>query len=237
MQKDIKNQNTGSESTFAERAVNFFLNLSAPEKLSPNLGTMNPYENEAVQNIVTEFYNKFYKDNNKRIILLGINPGRFGGGVTGISFTDPVALEEYCGIPNNFDKKTELSSTFIYSFIRSFGKTEDFYARFFISALYPLALIKDGKNYNYYDDKNTYEYLKPLIADSLKKQAAFGISTEFAVSLGRKNFKYLDEINKELKLFKKVYMLDHPRFIMQYRRKALQEYINEYLSVCNNYKS
>lgn len=226
------NNKSRPRSTFAEKAVDYFLNLSSPRDLPANIGTMNPYESGEVKKVIVKFYKKFFNDNRERIFLLGINPGRFGGGVTGISFTDPVALEEYCGIKNSFDKKTELSSKFVYSFIRSYGSTEEFYSRFYISALYPLALIKDGKNYNYYDDKKTYWYLKPFIADALKKQVSFGSSPGFAVSLGRKNYKYLKEINDELKLFEKIYMLDHPRFIMQYRQKRVPDYINEYLNVC-----
>ena len=51
----------------------------------------------------------------QRHLLLGINPGRFGGGVTGIPFTDPIRLQNVCGIENNFEKKQELSSVFIYA--------------------------------------------------------------------------------------------------------------------------
>ncbi len=218
--------------TFADRAADYFLNLSQPQDLPSNITAMNPYKSGEVKDAVVKFYKKFFDDNRERIFLLGINPGRFGGGVTGISFTDPVALEEYCGIKNTFDKKTELSSKFVYSFIKSYGGADEFYSKFFIGALYPLALIKDGKNYNYYDDKKTYGYLKPFIADSLKKQVSFGASPGFAVSLGRKNYGYLKEINDELILFEKIYMLDHPRFIMQYRQKRVPDYIKEYLNVC-----
>lgn len=139
---------------FAARAINFFLNLSPPENLPQNITTMNPYETEEVKSIVIEFYKKYFDDNNKRILALGINPGRFGGGITGVSFTDPIALEKFCGIQNGFDKKREISSEFIYSFISKYGGAEEFYSKCFISALYPLALIKDGLNYNYYDEKN-----------------------------------------------------------------------------------
>lgn len=232
MNNKIPNNKMNQETTFADRAIDFFLNLSAPENIPGNIKILNPYKNEPVRNIVYEFYKKFFNDCNQRIMLIGINPGRFGGGITGISFTDPVSLEKHCGIQNEFDKKTELSSTFIYSFIKSYVKVEEFYSKFFISALYPLALTKDGKNYNYYDDKITYKYLKTSIAGCLQKQVELGISRKFAVSLGKKNYKFLNEINRELNLFERILVLDHPRFIMQYRRKKLTEYIGEYAKVC-----
>ena len=150
-------------STFAANALNFFLNLSTPNNLPGNISAMNPYLENGVSSIVESFYKKYFCDNNKRILALGINPGRFGGGITGVSFTDPIALENFCGISNNFQKKKEVSSEFIYNFINKFGGTKIFYSKFFISALYPLALIKDGLNYNYYDEKKLYNLLKPFI--------------------------------------------------------------------------
>ena len=62
---------------------------------------------------------------------LGINPGRFGGGLTGISFTDPVALKKYCGIDNQLRNKEELSSKFVYEVINHFGGVNKFFSKVF----------------------------------------------------------------------------------------------------------
>ena len=43
-------------------------------------------------------------------LILAINPGRLGAGVTNIAFTDPVHLERDCGIANDFPKREELSA-------------------------------------------------------------------------------------------------------------------------------
>ena len=176
-----------TDSTFAGRAINFFLNFSTPTNLPKNIRTMNPYETDEVRNIVFSFYKKFFDDNNKRILALGINPGRFGGGITGVSFTDPVALEKFCGINNNFQKKKEISSEFIYNFIINFGGVKEFYSKFFISALYPLALIKDGLNYNYYDEKKLFKLLKPFIVETVKAHLEFGSRRDYVICLGRRN--------------------------------------------------
>ena len=66
---------------------------------------------------------------------------------------------------------------------------------------------------------------------SVKAQAGFGANKKAVISLGKKNGNYLKSINEELKLFDRVDVLDHPRFIMQYRRKSLSKYINEYLRI------
>ncbi len=219
---------------FANRAINFFLNLSQPSNLPKNIHTMNPYENEEVKSIVIEFYKKYFNDNNKRILALGINPGRFGGGITGVSFTDPIALEKHIGIDNSFDKKREISSEFIYSFVTKYGGVEEFYSKCFVSALYPLTLIKDGLNYNYYDEKKLYKILKPAIVESVKAQIEFGIKRDFVICLGRKNSLYLKEINEENNFFDKIIVLDHPRYIMQYKSKSMHKYLEEYLKAFND---
>ncbi|HSH51048.1 MAG TPA: hypothetical protein VK982_04910, partial [Bacteroidales bacterium] len=146
-------------------------------------------------------------------------------------FTDPINLEEKCGIKNNLDKKPELSSKFVYSLIESFGSVEEFYSKFFISALYPLALIKDGKNYNYYDSKKVYTALKPQIVKMLKQQIDFGANDKLVISFGKKNAEYLTEINDELRFFKEILIFDHPRFVMQYRLKKLDSYLEKYTKI------
>jgi len=216
---------------FSKKVIQFYKSLQIPQYLPDQVTVMNPYDSEVTYSLVNKFFNKFYCDNNKRIFIVGINPGRFGGGLTGIAFTDPINLEDKCGIKNNFDKKPELSSRFVYSLIDSFGGVEKFYSEFFISALYPLALIKDGKNYNYYDSQKNYEILKPQIIETFKQQIDFGANDKVLISFGKKNAEYLQEINDELNFFKKIIVFDHPRFIMQYRLKKLDTYLNNYTKI------
>lgn len=222
------------DKTFAEKAVEYFYNLKIPGKLPPGMEVLNPYDSPEVKNTVKEFYTKYYSDKRKRIYILGINPGRFGGGLTGISFTDPVALRVHCGIQNSFSDKKELSSEFIYYVIGAYGGPEKFFAEFFLSALYPLAIIRNGKNYNYYDDPWAYGFFRESIRESLKQQSSFGTKGDSAICLGIKNYKYLKIFNDELGLFRNIAVLDHPRYIMQYKRKRLEEYIETYLRTLNN---
>jgi len=46
---------------------------------------------------------------------------------------------------------------------------------------------------------------------------------------GDKNLKFFSALNEEHNFFKTIIPLPHPRFIMQYRRKFIQKYINIYL--------
>ena len=215
--------------TIADKILAFNQNLIIGEKLPEDISILFPFNDKNVIKATNTFYQKYYEDNNERIILLGINPGRFGAGITGIPFTDPIRLENECGIKNTFDKKPELSSDFVYRVINAFGGVKDFYNRFLISSLCPLGFVKNGKNLNYYDEKELEEKVNPFIVTTLKQQIEFGINTNVCFCLGEgKNYKYFAKLNDEHRLFKKIIPLAHPRYIMQYKRRMLGDYISGY---------
>lgn len=219
---------------FADNILHFLFNLKIPFKLPKDVEVLDAHQREDVQEVCTSFYKKYYNDNNKRHVLIGINPGRFGGGVTGVPFTDPIRLEKACSIKNDFQKKQELSSVFIYEMIEAFGGTEKFYKQFYFSAVSPLGFVKLGKNLNYYDDKILLKKIEPFVIDSMNKQIAFGLHTDICFCIGEgENFKYLKKLNEQQKWFKKIETVPHPRFIMQYRLKRKEEFINEYVSKLN----
>ena len=199
-------------------------------ELPSGIEAMNPFLDQDTIEICKLFYNKYYGDNFKRHLILGINPGRFGGGITGIPFTDPIRLQNICGIENTWQKKQELSSLFVYDMIRAYGGPEKFYQEFYISSIVPLGFTRGNKNLNYYDDKQLEESVKEFVIASLKQQLSFGINTDAVFCLGEgKNFAYLSKLNLEYKLFDNVVPLSHPRFIMQYKLKKKDEYIAKYL--------
>jgi hypothetical protein len=191
---------------------------------------MHPFLGEETARVVKIFYEKYYNDNNSRYCIIGINPGRFGGGVTGIPFTDPIRLEKECGIENNWQRKQELSSVFVYDLINAFGGAEAFYGNFYFTAVSPLGFTKAGKNLNYYDDKLLAERIVPFAVDCFRTQTAWGLETSVAFCLGEgTNYKFLSKLNDEHKLFNKIVPLSHPRFIMQYKLKTKDVYIDKYL--------
>ena len=220
--------------TFGKKILSFFKILDLNIDLPYEVEVMNPFKEKSTFSICNQFYNKYYDDNNSRYLILGINPGRFGGGITGIPFTDSIRLQNICCIENEFQKKQELSSVFIYELIKAFGDAEQFYSKFYISSISPLGFTKNNKNLNYYDDRQLEIAIKPFVIDCLKKQLKFGISTEVAFCLGEgKNFLYLSKLNNEMKFFNKIISLPHPRFIMQYKLKRKEEYIDRYLRELN----
>lgn len=216
--------------SFAQHVNEFNASLVIETELPAGVSAMNPFKKESALTISQQFNDAFYNDKNKRIGLFGINPGRFGAGITGIPFTDPIRLQEDCGIENPFGKRPEMSSDFIYQVIRRYGGPEAFYGDFFLTAVCPLGFVKDGKNMNYYDSNKLQEAVHPFIIKTLKQQIEFGLDTRYAICLGEgKNYKYLNQVNKEHRFFDEIIPLAHPRYIMQYKRRYLNEYIQKYL--------
>jgi len=215
-----------------EQILGFLFNLEFPVALGKDIEVLDVHHDAEVRNACTAFYRKFYNDTKERYLLIGINPGRFGGGITGIPFTDPIRLEKDCGIPNNWQKKQELSSVFMYEMMEAYGGVKEFYNNIYISAVSPLGFVKDEKNLNYYDDKQLKIDIQPFVVDCMEKQLDFGLKRDVCFCIGEgENLKFLSDLNKEYKWFRKIEAVAHPRFIMPYKLKFKQEYISRYLAV------
>lgn len=222
--------------TFAEKVISFYSSLHFTGTLPEGISIMNPFrENPQILPVISRFYSKFYSDNNPRNLIMGINPGRFGAGVTGIPFTDTKRLSENCGLSIPGVQTYETSSVFVYEMIEAYGGAEKFYSRFYISSVVPLGFTSDNTkggvvNYNYYDSKKLTESVYGFIIESLNTQLQFGINRDVCFCLGTgQNFKFLLKLNSELKIFKNIIPLEHPRYVMQYKTKNKQYYIDKYL--------
>lgn len=224
------------ETTFADRVIRFNRQLHFDGELPGGIRIMNPFREDKKVNVVAaEFYRKYYSDTRKRRIIIGINPGRFGGGVTGIPFTDPKRLIEKCGIAFHGELKHEPSSAFIYEMIEAYGGPEKFYGDIYINSMCPLGFTNINEkgrevNYNYYDSAELTAAVYDFMDASLRKQIALGVDTETAFCFGTgKNEKFIRALNDEKKYFRNIIALEHPRFIMQYKAKQKQFYIGKYL--------
>lgn len=215
-----------------EHLISFYTQLRPPKRLPNEIEWLYPQKDPAVISIVEGFLKKYYADQNCRRILLGINPGRFGAGVTGVNFTAPKQLKECCGIDHPFKNQSELSAEFIYEMIAGYGGVEKFYSHFFIGSVCPLGFIKNGKNINYYDDKELLAMVEPFIIKNIHRLLDHNADCEVCFSIGgEKNCRYLSFLNQKHKWFRQVIPLPHPRFIMQYRRRQKQQFIQQYLQL------
>lgn len=217
---------------FAERVIHFTQNLRVPDlALPPGFEWIFPYDQPETMRCLSTFYRKFYATGDApRRFIFGINPGRFGAGLTGVPFTDPLRLAADCGIENSFAKKQELSADFVWRFIRAFGGARAFAENFYITSLVPLGFLRDGKNINYYDDRSLARAVEPFVAWNIRTQLDFGGQRDVAICLGEgQNFAFFKKLNDREGFFREIVPLPHPRWVMQYRRKRVDEFVERYV--------
>ncbi|MCT3950174.1 SMUG2 DNA glycosylase family protein [Elizabethkingia anophelis] len=225
--------------TFADKVIDFNRNLKYSGKLPEGFSVLNPYlDNPETMEVMQKFYHKYYNDSDQRRFIIGINPSRHGAGVTGVPFTDTKRLKSECGIEMKSMHTHEVSSVFMYDMINAFGGVEKFYKEFYINSPFPLAIVRNTKNgwlnANYYDDKRLFEDVKSFMIASLKKHISLGLDTSEVFVLGKKNADFIHKLNKEEKLFDKITVLEHPRYIQQYKSKEKEIYIDKYIVALNS---
>jgi hypothetical protein len=227
--------------TFADRVIEFNSTIAFRGSLPQGIRIMNPFSSDDgyILKVSSAFYRKFYNDNRTRHLILGINPGRLGAGFTGVPFTDTRRLTGECGISYSGRQTREPSSVFVYEVIRAYGGPERFYNDFYISSVSPLGFTLEGaggreKNYNYYDRKDLTEAVCDFMTDNIRTQIAMGVETDVCLCLGTgKNASFLQSLNERYGFFRKITALEHPRFVMQYRARSIQDYIEKYKIVLN----
>lgn len=226
----MSSENTVLQPTFGDQVIQFTRSLRPDWSLPPGIELLYPYAQPQTMQALEDFYRIYFNDRGRRTFIFGINPGRFGAGITGVPFTDPIRLETECGIINTFDKKAELSSIFVYRFIQSFGGPAAFYRQFYITSLCPLGFTKGGKNYNYYDDKHLESAVTPYIIHNIQTQKSFGASDKTALCMGEgQNYRFFAKLNDKHGFFDEILPLPHPRWVMQYRSKRIDEFVELYL--------
>ena len=189
-----------------------------------------------VGRLVHDSHRKFFNDERPRQLMLGINPGRLGAGSTGLCFTDTKRCESDLGMPVNGFRTHEPSSDFFYRVVRAMGGAGKFYRDTYVQAICPLGFTKAGPqgtpvNLNYYDDGALQAAVAPLMAAWVGRLIATGMRTDLACCIGTgKNFAFFSKLNEEHGFFRRIIPLEHPRFVMQYRYKRLEEYIGKYLA-------
>ncbi len=220
---------------FAQRVIAFNKSLEINIELPKNIRAMNPFrENPEALEVSSAFYRKFYSDNNPRYLVLGINPGRFGAGVTGIPFTDTKRLKNKCGLEIKQTSTHEPSSVFVYEVIDAWGGPEKFYHQFYINSISPLGFVKTNHknrevNFNYYDSRELLDKVTPFAVKSIQDHINMGCHTHVCFCMGTgKNFHFLDKLNKEHRFFKNIIPLEHPRYVVQYKSAQMDSYVEKY---------
>ena len=223
--------------SIGQRIIAFNKGLQYTGSLPEGFAVLNPYlDNPETLEVMTAFYNRFYHDEAPRKFIIGINPSRHGAGVTGVPFTDTKHLESDCGIRMQSARTHEVASVFVYDMIAQYGGVEAFYKDYYINSPFPLAIVRRNAqgnwlNANYYDDSELFTLTREYMIETLKKHIALGLDTQKVYVLGKKNATFLEKLNKEASLFEKMVVLEHPRYIEQYKSKEKQLYIDKFITL------
>ena len=79
-----------------QQIKSFLFNLQFDVQLPEGFEVLHPFLNPDTQKASAAFFDKYYPDSSPRAFIIGINPGRFGAGITGVPFTDPIRLLHAC---------------------------------------------------------------------------------------------------------------------------------------------
>ena len=141
--------------------------------------------------------------------ILGINPGRFGAGITGIPFTDPKRLAEFCDIhieacPNAH----EPSSLFVYEVIEAWGGLREFYDKMVHQFHLPAWLCKGRQNgretnYNYYDSAELTRTALPLLWIAFAARLQWAWKGMYASAWARAKLRFYGQAERRTRLFGK----------------------------------
>lgn len=216
--------------SFGRFVETFLTTLSIDGTLPEGIEILYPYSNVEVRRVVHEMCSRYYASRRPRIGVWGINPGRFGAGLTGLAFTDPWAVKHDLGITTSITGRREMSAEFISRVIEAYGGPGAFYSDVFMTALSPLGFIRNGVNINFYDDAELEMMMSPQIITWMKRTFDAGVRRDTTILLGSGKLRTFMERNvREHVGVRDVIYLDHPRFIMQYRRSQVSQYVSLYV--------
>lgn len=214
----------------------FLRQLSVTTPLPSGFSVLDVYSDAAVQQVLHEFCHRYYAGTKRRIGMWGINPGRFGAGTTGLPFTDPMRLKSQLGIDSLIVGRSELSAEFVSLVIEAYGGPLDFYRDVYLTGFSPLGYLKDTKNINFYDDAKFLAEITPEIRHWVAQQQKFSVIPDRCIVLGSGKLKKFVESDIRTQLgFKEIEYLEHPRYIMQYKRPHVSEYVAKYVKVISRF--
>ena len=231
-------------STLADRLLDLLERTTlSPDVLPHDVQVLDPMRAEnskEVQRIVRLFHERYYTDDRPRLLMLGINPGRLGAGSTGLPFTDTKRCENDLDIAVNGFRTHEPSSDLFYRVVRRAGGAANFYRNVYVHSICPLGFVRQkangtAVNLNYYDDKDLEAAVTPFLTDWLHALVACGMRTDTVLCIGTgKNQAFLERWNAQEKLFGRIVPLEHPRYIIQYKAREMDRYIDKYLTAISD---
>lgn len=132
------------------------LHLSFMDHLVENGDVLRELERERISilpgfteqaDLVRSYYKKYYSKPGHRIVFCGINPGKYGAGITGVPFIDFHGISRL--LPGHDREEKERTAQFMLSIIEEYGAGE-FQDAVYLTNLSWYGFQRDGRNLNYY---------------------------------------------------------------------------------------
>ncbi len=185
------------------------------------------------KNNIIEFHKKYVEPNSPKIVICGINPGRNGAGLTGIPFIDFESLSNM--LPDINKKDREQSANFFFSVIQQFG-IETFYKYFYVTNIswFGFSRIDKSKNVNYYEKDISTEIAICLIDKFVEEMDL--INPDYIIPLSKTVLYELESLKNQQKIRAEIgTCLNHPSWIVTYRRKDVITWRQKYVDTLSKY--
>lgn len=168
---------------------------------------------------INAFWEKYYRNAVPRIMICGINPGRYGAGKTGIPFLDFMSLFRL--IPGIERRDSEKSAGFFFEVVSDFG-AESFFKTFYVTNFSSVGYLRNGKNFNYHD---LPQAALEIVENNFLKEIDV-VAPTHVVSLGEavhNSVRKLLPASIDCSL-----RLPHPSWIATYRANDMNRWVLEY---------
>ena len=169
--------------------------------------------------VADAFWSTYYPKDLPREVICGLNPGRLGAGLTGVPFTDFFSLSKWLpGIKRN---DSEASAQFFFQVVQAVG-VEAFFKRFYVTNVSAVGFLKAGKNLNYHDlPQAALEVVECNFHEEMRTVAPTRV-----IALGRHAYA---SVKKNVPTDVEVSYLAHPSWIMTYRRRETDAWVQRYI--------
>lgn len=173
---------------------------------------------------IEKYYDKYVDFDSDKIVLCGLNPGRFGAGLTGVPFIDFKSLSKM--LSNIKKDDGESSAQFFFELVKKFG-IEKFYKICYVTNISKFGYSKksSAKNVNY-----------PKLPNSAQDWLFKRFIEEMNLIKPKVIIPLSDDVAKTLKVLTQAQQLDykiapklnHPAWVMTYKKKDKNLWLQKY---------
>jgi hypothetical protein len=184
-----------------------------------DIGVLSDFVSE--DRVIDDFWDTYYGAGVPRVVVCGLNPGRFGAGQTGIPFMDFASLGQL--LPGIARQDHERSAGFFFEVVSAFGVTA-FYRTFYVTNVSAVGFVRSGRNLNYPDlPAPALETVKQRFLEEMEL-----VQPTHVIALGHQVQKTLRQwLPAEVDCSR---CLAHPAWVATYRPHDSAQWIEHYLT-------